>query len=134
MKKAVIIIACLISITMISGCAEKKLTIEVKSPRKLIYKKKLPAVARLIITPNTAKLVPGGSIQFAVLAYDRKGKHVTVNADWRVISEEPAVGTLDVNTGDKVIFNAQEPGNGTVEAEFNNLKATADFEVFKLRR
>lgn len=134
MIKKLIVISSVIAIAAASGCAKKSEVSQVKPADKQPQKEVVSVVTQIKITPLSAELVPGESREFTVSAVDSKGKTVTVAANWKVETGKKVIGTLNSNKGDRVVFKAVATGRGTIEAEFNRLKATAVIDIVKKKK
>jgi len=128
-KILTLISASLIFITI--GCVSKedgliKSEIPVKLPDN--------AVVELKIKPYSIKITEGYTADFKVAGIDSEGKTIIISADWRLIGAESGTGTLNITKGSEVIFSAVVPGSVILEADYNNIKASAEIEVLKKRK
>ena len=88
-------------------------------------------VVKLKLTPVSGKVAVGSTMQFSVIGVDAKDKPVVIIANWKLTGSKTVIGTIDTVKGEKVTFTAKAPGTVTLEAEYNNLKASAAIEVVK---
>jgi ABC-type phosphate/phosphonate transport system substrate-binding protein len=91
----------------------------------------VPVITQIKISPASEKVIAGKTAMFIVSGVDAKGKTVAVIANWKLSGAKTVVGNLDSAKGDKVVFSGNAAGTVTLEAEFNNMKATALIQVIK---
>ncbi len=89
------------------------------------------SVVKLKIKPYNVKITAGYTVKFAVEGIKASGKRVVLSTDWKLTGGAVDTGTLNDKTGNEVVFTARVPGKITIEAEYNNLKASAAIEVVK---
>lgn len=119
------------AIITIAGCAPKEGS-PVKSdiPVKQLHNE----IVSLKIKPYSVKIIEGYTVNFQVEGIDSIGKKIIISADWKLIGDNAYTGTLDNAAGSEVTFAAGAPGNVILEADYNNLKASAEIEVLKKRK
>ena len=88
-------------------------------------------IAMIRISPGSMILYRGGCMQFIVSAFDSKGRKVPFNMHWEVESEIPGFGSLDKSEGDRVIFNAENAGTGSLIAINGDIRAAIPVEIRK---
>lgn len=117
------------AIITIAGCAPKE-----GSPvkRDIPVKQLHNEIVSLKIKPYSVKIIEGYTVKFQVEGIDSIGKKIIISADWKLIGDY--TGTLDNSAGSEVTFAAGAPGNVILEADYNNLKASAEIEVLKKRK
>ena len=91
-------------------------------------------IVKFTITPVKLRMYPGGSMQLIAIAYNSKGKKITVAPEWKIKSDISSFGELDKQEGQKVIFSALKSGSGSIVAVYNNIEAEVQVEIYKPRK
>lgn len=84
-------------------------------------------IARLVLTPAAASLVPGASQQFTVTAYDAGGEEVLVDKSLYRWSVSPGLGRFDPGTGRLVCTGGVM--EGVVKVSLGNQEAVATIKL-----
>lgn len=127
LKKISTLISVAAIITVI-GCAPKSGS---QMKKDTVVKTEQKTVVKLKVTPINGKVAVGTIMEFKVVGLDAAGKTIPLSADWKLTGGKTVVGILNNTRGNEITFTAKTPGNVTLEAEYNKLKATAAIEVVK---
>lgn len=128
MIKKFVSLAVVVAVAAAIGCAKKTEVSQVKNIEKQVQSE---VITQIKISPVSAKIALGESKEFTVTGVDRKGKTVPIAATWKLDSGKNLLGTLSSTKGEKVAVKGVAAGKGTIEAEYNKIKATAAIEVTK---